>query len=72
MSGDNLNETYARILRRRSASDRAECVPVDDLLASLLGTCPELERLRLLDHIMACGDCRAEFELLRAVHTNTP
>jgi hypothetical protein len=41
---------------------------VERLLALVERSGSEEARLALLDHVMACPHCHAEFELLRATH----
>lgn len=49
--------------------DRAGCPSPERLRALVERQGPEAERLRTLDHVMACGACRPEFELLRTAVT---
>ena len=48
-------------------ADRAGCVSPEQLVALVDGRVPEIKRLELLDHVMACSRCRREFELLKAI-----
>jgi hypothetical protein len=65
MSDTRLQELYARALGRRSGG--ANCVAPEELLALVRREGPEEQRLKVLDHAMACAECRREFELLRAL-----
>ena len=49
---------------------RAGCPVPDALLAALRGEGPEPERLAVLDHALACADCKPELALLHAVGTD--
>jgi hypothetical protein len=66
-----VNDERIEALYRRGLAeptpDRSGCVAPDDLQALASGGVPERDRLRLLDHVMACGACRGEFELLRSI-----
>jgi hypothetical protein len=44
---------------------------VERLLTLVERSGSEEARLALLDHVMACPHCHAEFELLRAAHRAT-
>src|SRR5215208_1442587 len=65
MSDTRLQELYARALDRRSGG--ANCVTPEELLALVRSDGREEQRLRVLDHVMSCAECRREFELLRAL-----
>lgn len=62
-----LRELYDRMLDARSAGARGRCASPEAMLALVRREGPEEERLATLDHVMACGDCAREFELLRAI-----
>ena len=67
MSDERLRTTYDRMLtfRAETSSDRTVCPPVERLGALVRREEDEESRLALLDHVMACPFCQAEFELLR-------
>lgn len=68
MIGDeDLRESYARAVRARGTPAPGSCVAPEALLAVARGEGREAERLRTLDHAMACHACRSELELLRAI-----
>jgi len=62
-----LRDLYDRMLDTRDATDRMRCSSPESLLAVVRRDGPEGERLATLDHVMACGDCARELELLRAI-----
>jgi hypothetical protein len=43
------------------------CVPPEALLALVRRESPEAVRLQTLDHVMSCGACLKEYELLRGI-----
>jgi hypothetical protein len=55
-------------MRAEAALGREGCPDVERLLALVERSGSEEARLALLDHVMACPHCHAEFELLRATH----
>ncbi|MDZ7778969.1 MAG: hypothetical protein U5R14_03395 [Gemmatimonadota bacterium] len=65
MKDEQLREAYARIVEERAPTDRASCPAPEALVALVERDGPEAERLRTLDHVMACASCRPELELLR-------
>jgi hypothetical protein len=65
MTEEDLVKLYQRGTVRRDAS-RADCVSLDALLAAVERRGPEEERLRSINHAMACADCGEELELLRS------
>ena len=67
MSDDRLREIYRQVLSGRIPGVRAGCVEPERLMSLIDRTGPEDERLRTLDHVMACPTCREEFEMIRAV-----
>lgn len=67
MSDARLIAAYRDLLTRRVPGDRAACVSPEQLLALARRELPEVERLRALDHVMACPLCLKDFELLRSV-----
>jgi hypothetical protein len=74
MTDEPLRKSYDRLMAIRAAGDtgRADCLPPEDLQQLLDRSGPEQERLRLLDHVMACPYCQPEFELLRMVRDAAP
>jgi hypothetical protein len=67
MTDERLQRIYAEVLARRASTDRVACPAPEALLALVERAGAEAERLHTLDHVMSCGACRSEFELLRAV-----
>ncbi len=67
MSEARLRAAYARGLREREPGERADCVAPGELLALADRTLPEADRLRLLDHVMACRECSREYALLDGI-----
>lgn len=66
LTDTRLRELYARRLdAARRTGER--CPEPDALLAVVRGEGEEDVRLATLDHVMACGECSREFELLRAL-----
>lgn len=73
MSERRLRMSYDRMLslRAESLDGREACPDLDRLLGLVERSGSEEGRLALLDHVMACPACHAEFELLRAAHRAT-
>lgn len=69
MTDEQLREAYRRAVdaRAREAGERSACPPPEALEALVERTGTEAQRLRTLDHVMACASCRPEFELLRSI-----
>jgi hypothetical protein len=67
VTDEALREAYQRALDARRASGRETCVAPEAMLALLRREGAEEQRLAALDHVMSCGACRPEFELLRAM-----
>jgi hypothetical protein len=67
MSDERLRSTYDRMLmfRAETTTDRSHCPAVERLGALVRREEDEESRLALLDHVMSCPFCQAEFELLR-------
>jgi hypothetical protein len=67
MTDRKLRESYEHFLggRRRASRDGCPSLEAIDGLAAREG--PEGQRLATMDHVMACGACRGEFEQLRAL-----
>ncbi len=67
MSDERLRLSYDRLLALRAdaGQDRATCPPVERMAALIRREEDEDHRLAVLDHVMACPFCQAEFELLR-------
>jgi hypothetical protein len=74
MSDERLRLSYDRLLAVRAAmsSAREGCPEVDAMLEVLRREGTEDARLDLLDHIMACPFCQAEFALLKTAGTAQP
>lgn len=74
MSDERLRLSYDRLLGVRAAmsTDREGCPKVDAMLDLLHREGAEDARLHLLDHIMACPFCQAEFALLKTAGTAQP
>jgi len=68
MSDERLRLSYDRLLALRAdgGQDRTACPPIDRIAALVRREEDEDQRLTLLDHVMACPFCQAEFELVRA------
>jgi hypothetical protein len=63
-----LRELYGRALRTGGTRGVADpCVSPEEVLALVRKELPEERRLEVLDHVMACHDCRREFDMLRAI-----
>jgi hypothetical protein len=62
-----LRDLYDRILEARAAGGRASCASPERMLAVVRRAGSEEDRLSTLDHVMSCGDCAREFELVRAI-----
>jgi hypothetical protein len=67
VSDERLREAYERILARRAAVNRIHCVSPDELLELAEHRLATSRRLEVLDHVMGCGACREEFQLLHAI-----
>ena len=66
MSDERLRELYAGVLAAGPPAGRAHAAPgAIAALARREGS--EDERLATLDHVMACPECKRDFDLLRAV-----
>jgi hypothetical protein len=70
MTERRLRQSYDMMLALRAEAElgREGCPEVDRLLTLVERNGSEEARLALLDHVMACPHCHAEFELLRAAH----
>lgn len=62
-----LRELYDRLLEARADEGRALCVSPERMLAVIRRAGSEEDRLSALDHVMSCGACAREFELVRAI-----
>jgi hypothetical protein len=67
MTDAHLRELYARATTARTTSGFERHPSPEELLALVQREGPEEQRLEVLDHVMACDDCRSDFELLRSV-----
>lgn len=66
MTGEDLVRLYRRGTAAREARGRDGCVSPEALLAVVEKRGAEDERLRAINHAMACAECAEELELLRA------
>ena len=71
MNDPELQAAYREILRDRPAG-RASCPPVEAIGAIVERRGAEMERLATLDHVMNCGACQAEFDLIQATAAGQP
>lgn len=69
MTDERLRELYQHAVDARTSGPRAECPAPERILALVRREGDEQARLRTLDHVMSCGDCMRELELLRAIET---
>lgn len=74
MNEEFLRRSYERLLviREQETANRDLCPPVDDIHALVKREGDEATRLRRLDHVMQCPDCRREFDLIRTVELSNP
>ena len=66
MNEEDLVRLYRRGTAARATPAREGCVPPEALLAVVERRGTEDERLRAINHAMACAECAEELELLRA------
>ena len=62
-----LRELYDRMLDARRTGGRIQCTSPERILAVVRRTGSDEDRLTTLDHVMSCGECAREFELVRAI-----
>src|SRR5215510_6062414 len=67
VTDEALREAYERALDARRVTGREACVSPEAMLSLLRREGSEEQRLETLDHVMDCGACRSEFELLRSI-----
>jgi hypothetical protein len=67
VTDEALGAAYRQMLDARRVSGRERCVAPEAMLAILRREGSEEARLEVLDHVMGCGACSSEFELLRSV-----
>jgi hypothetical protein len=69
-----LRRSYERLLviREHEAPSRDLCPLVEEIHALVRREGDEAERLRRLDHVMQCPECRKEFDVLRSVEASRP
>ena len=74
MSDERLRLSYDRMMgvRAAMAGNRDGCPDVDAMMTLIRREGEEDARLDLLDHIMACPFCQAEFALLKTAGTAQP
>src|SRR5262249_13036287 len=58
---------YQQALDARRVVGRERCIAPDAMLALLRREGSEEQRLEVLDHVMSCGACSSELELLRSI-----
>ena len=63
---EKLRKAYQRSLEERSRN-RSDCPEPEAILSLVEGEGGESLRLETLDHVMQCGACHQEFELLRSL-----
>src|SRR5262249_47473532 len=67
VTDEALRAAYQRALEARRGSGREPCVSPEAMLSLLRREGAEEQRLEVLDHVMGCGPCSSEFELLRSI-----
>jgi hypothetical protein len=67
VTDEALREAYQRALDARGVTGREPCPSPEAMLALLRREGTEEQRLETLDHVMGCGACSSEFELLRSI-----
>jgi hypothetical protein len=67
MTDDRLRSLYGELLQEHRGEERAACVSSERLFALAEGKLSETDALAAADHVMACGHCRNEFALVRAL-----
>ena len=67
VTDEALRKAYERALDARRVTGREACVSPEAMLSLLRREGSEEQRLERLDHVMGCGACRSEFELLRSI-----
>ena len=63
---ERLRAAYAVSLEKRGSGARGAHPEPETLLALVERSGNEVERLELLDHVMACDSCRRELDIVRA------
>jgi hypothetical protein len=64
---ERIRDAYARMLDARGGGSRDACATPEAMLAVARREGSDAARLATLDHVMACGACSRELELLRAL-----
>jgi len=67
VTDERLRALYQRALEPRGTRGRERCAPPEAMLGVLRREGGEEQRLEVLDHVMGCGACRTEFDLLRSI-----
>jgi hypothetical protein len=67
VNDQQLRAIYADVMTSRSRSRPSACPEPEAILALVRREGPEDTRLATLDHVMSCGDCRSEFDLVRSI-----
>jgi hypothetical protein len=71
---DLLRRSYERLLviREHDGPDRKLCPAIEEIQGLVERKGAEGDRLRLLDHVMQCPECRKEFDILQSLHAERP
>jgi hypothetical protein len=72
MTDEELQKAYAELMSNASRPAREHCPPVEALSAVVNREGDEARRLEVLDHVMSCPACKADFEILRATDAGVP
>ena len=67
VTDEALRAAYQQALDARRVVARERCVTPEAMLALLRREGSEEQRLEVLDHVMSCGACSSELELLRSI-----
>ena len=67
LTDERLRALYQSALEARRVRGRERCATPEAMLGVLRREGAEEQRLEALDHVMGCGACRSEFELLRSI-----
>lgn len=62
-----MNDEQLRAVYARTSPARPGCAAPEEILALVQRDGAEADRLRILDHVMSCAECRGDFDLIRAV-----
>ncbi len=64
-----MNDEQLRAVYARTSPARPGCAAPEEILALVQRDGAEADRLRILDHVMSCAECRHDFDLIRAVES---